>query len=312
MALEKQEILLDSGTNEVELVDLRLSEQSFGINAAKIREFIPYGSVRIAKVPNRPDGVAGVFLLRGRTIPLVELDIYLGIPPLKDIAQRVIVVTEFNNMVTAFVADEIFRIHRIRWSDFRPLEPLLARDAPEIIGSVSLMGREVLVLDLEHIVGQIFPRTVVNYDEHIFEDKPKLTRRGDAKVVFAEDSAIIRHHLTKILRAVGYTNLQVFENGQLALDALAVLKAKAEGAHTHIRKEVSVVVTDIEMPQLDGLTLCRTVKRDWGLDVPIIMFSSLLNDQMIAKCQKLGADGYVIKPETERLVALMDQYCFSD
>ncbi len=306
--MAKQEILLEAGTNEVEVAEFNLCGQSFGVNVAKIREFIPFEGITVSKLPGRHPSVAGVFLLRGKSIPLVNLGQHLDLKQGDEVERKVVVVTEFNNMTTAYVADYINRIHRVSWSEFKPLSSMLADDSSCVVGSVNIEDREVLILDLEHIIGEIFPESIINYDERAFAETPKIESRRAAKVFFAEDSGIIRQQVGKILRAVGYEQLTTFDNGQSALEAIEALKAKAEEEGKDISEYLNLLLTDIEMPQMDGLALCRRIKHDMGLKIPVIVFSSLINEQMARKCERVGAEAYTAKPETERLIKLLDQY----
>jgi two-component system chemotaxis response regulator CheV len=301
-----QDILLESGTNEVEIAEIMLCSNNFGVNVAKIREFNPYKGIQISKLPGRPPSVAGVFMLRGRSIPLIELDVHLGITTPHTAQEQVIVVTEFNNMTTAFVADYINQIHRVSWTEFKPLNNFLAANSPFIVGSINLQGKEVLILDLEQIIGEIFPESIVNYNRHNFNKETIIPERGAAHLVFAEDSTLIRSQVSQILRQVGYSDIKVVENGMLAYEHILKCRQKAEEENRPITDFVSGILSDIEMPQMDGLTLCRKVKQDLNIKIPIVMFSSLINDQMAIKCQRMGADGYCNKPETEKLISLLD------
>ncbi len=309
--MEKQEILLETGTNEVEVAEFRLCGQSFGVNVAKIREFIPFEGIKVSKLPGRHPSVAGVFLLRGKSIPLVNLDKHLELKCGEADENRVVVVTEFNNMTTAYVADFIDRIHRVSWSEFKPLNAMLAANATCVVGSVNISKHEVLILDLENIIGEIFPETIINYDEKKFDEKPKVEKREQAKVLFAEDSAIIRKQVCKILKSVGYEQLVVYENGQAAYEAILAIKQQAEDEGADLSNYLNLVLTDIEMPMMDGLALCRRIKKEMGLKVPVVVFSSLINEQMAIKCNRVGAEAYTAKPETERLIELLDQYALS-
>ena len=304
--MASQDILLESGTNEVEIAEIMLCSNNFGVNVAKIREFIPYKGIQISQLPGRPPSVAGVFMLRGRSIPLIELDVHLGIATPHTAQEQVIVVTEFNNMTTAFVADYINQIHRVSWTEFKPLNTFLSANSPFIVGSINLSGKEVLILDLEQIIGEIFPESIVNYDRHAFQEEPIMPERAKVHLVFAEDSTLIRTQVSQILRQVGYTDITVVENGMLAYEHIVACKKRAEDEERPITDFFSGLLTDIEMPQMDGLTLCRKVKQDMNIKVPVVMFSSLINDQMAIKCQRVGADGYCNKPETEKLIQLLD------
>jgi two-component system chemotaxis response regulator CheV len=164
----------------------------------------------------------------------------------------------------------------------------------------------VLILDLEHIIGEIFPETVINYDEDSIKQKTKALDRGQVKIFFAEDSAVIRTQVSKILRSVGYGEVVTFDNGLAAFEALSEVAEQMGKQGGPLRDHVTVLLSDIEMPQMDGLTLCRRVKQELKLPLPVIMFSSLINEQMARKCKQVGADGFASKPETERLIEIID------
>lgn len=302
----RQEILLETGTNEVEVAEFDLCTHRFGVNVAKVREFIPHKGIAISKLPNRHPSVSGLFLLRGKSIPLVDLEAHLGLPHCDSAGERVVVITEFNNLTTSFVADAINRIHRVSWNEFKPLSRFLADTSPVIIGSINLDGHEVLILDLEHIIGEIFPETVINYDEDSIKRKTRQHDRGQVKIFFAEDSAVIRNQVGKILRSVGYGEVTTFDNGLAAYEALSEVAERVSKEGKALGDFVTVLLSDIEMPQMDGLTLCRRVKTELRLPLPTIMFSSLINEQMARKCKQVGADGFASKPETERLIEIID------
>lgn len=304
--MNQTDILLESGTNEVEIAEFRLCGQNFGVNVAKIREFLPMEGVTISKIPGRHPSVCGVFMLRGKTIPLIDLNIHLSCPQPPDESKPVIVITDFNNLTTAYVADSINRIHRVSWSDFQPLNSFLAADTAMVIGSITLEDREVFILDLEHIVGEIFPTSVINYDPAKFEGTHTTSSRADVKVIFAEDSPLIRKRVGEILKQVGFKNLASFDNGQTALEEVIKRYELVQAEGRDISTELNLIITDIEMPQMDGLTLCRKVKKELGLQIPVIMFSSLINKQMALKCDAVGAEAYTSKPETEKLIQLSD------
>ena len=303
--MAQTDILLETGTNEVEIAEFMLGGQRFGVNVAKVREFIPLKSIEVSHPPQMHPSVGGIFFLRGQNIPLVNLDVHLDLPEPQENEWQVVVVTEFNNMTSAFITDQINMIHRVSWDQFKPLNMFLAVESPHVTGSITLDGHEVLVLDLEHVIGEIFPESVINYDESTAEQIGALDR-SDITIIFAEDSTIIRRQVSKILKSVGFGEVIVFTNGQDALDAIIKLREQADQEKVPITKYVNLLLTDIEMPKMDGLTLCRNIKKEMRLDLPVVMFSSLINEQMAKKCRMVGADGFTSKPETQKLLMLID------
>ncbi len=313
--MAKQDILLETGTNEVEIAEFAISSQCFGVNVAKIREFVPYDQLNVTKLPDKHPSMLGVFLLRDRTIPLIDLRMHLNIKGKEDQSsvRQVVAITDFNDMINGFIIDSVNRIHRLSWKDIEPLSSFIENCAISITGSIHIEEREILVLDLERIIDEVFPESAMSASEEDFADKPKEEKREHTKLIIAEDSSTIRNLIVKILTSVGYKNITAFENGKDALDEFTRLKQKAESEGKDITEYVTFAVFDIEMPQMDGLTLCKNVKGELGLtDVKVIMFSSLINEQMALKCKKVGANAHITKPNIHKLVELADKLCFGD
>ena len=305
-------ILLDSGTNEVEIAEIILGNQHFGVNVAKIKEFVQYDRLTVTKPPGRHPSVQGVFLLRGKTVPLIDLNVHLAIKGERQASMRIALITEFNNVVMGFVIDAVDRIHRVSWKDLQPLSIMLQAHPLPVTGSTNIKGTEVMMLDLERILGEIIPSAGFGNPVH----EPKLVEvskheaRKLSKLLFAEDSTTIRSHVTKALAAVGYIHITPFENGQLAYEAIVAQQKQAEVEGRKITDFISLAILDIEMPQMDGLTLCKKIKMELGLSIiPVIIFSSLITEQMAIKCDSVGADGYTTKPSMQHLIELIDKYC---
>ncbi len=306
------DILLESGTNEVEVAEIILGNQHFGVNVAKIKEFVQYDHLTVTKPPGRHPSILGLFLLRGKTVPLIDLNVHLSIKGEKQAGRRIVLITEFNSVVMGFVIDVVDRIHRVSWKDLQPLSAMLQAHPLPITGSINIKGTEIMMLDLELIVGEIIPS--VGFGAPVTEPKlveaSKQEARKLSKLLFAEDSTTIRAHVTKALAAVGYIHIAAFENGQSAYEAIVALQKQAEVEGRKITDFISLAILDIEMPQMDGLTLCKKIKTELGLSiVPVIIFSSLITEQMADKCRKMGADEYITKPSMQQLIELMDKYC---
>jgi two-component system, chemotaxis family, chemotaxis protein CheV len=223
---------------------------------------------------------------------------------------KVVVIIEFNQQTNAFLADAIFKIHRVNWSDFKPLNPMLAQTTNMVTGSINIDGKEIMILDMEHIIGEIFPETLVKYqveDEKVAgEDRPEL--REEVKLFMAEDSTVIRTHLLKLLKSAGYKQVQAFENGATAWRAISQLIEETKISGRPVTDSMDILISDIEMPEMDGLTLCKNVKTDPVTEgVPVVMFSSLITDQMAVKCRSVGADECCTKPQTAELVEYVDK-----
>ncbi len=309
--MAKQEILLETGTNEVEIAVFFLGTQHFGINVAKIREFIQYDEAAVTKLPNTPPSMLGVISLRGQSVPLIDLDLHLGRKGEKHSTRPVIIVTDFNRMVNAFITDGIEQIHRLRWNDIKPLHQSLGTKVSRITGTIHIGDKEILILDLEYIASELFPKfSILHNEQNITGELDVKAKREQVKLVIAEDSALIRNQMMRVIGSVGYTNVKAFDDGGSAWNGILELKKNADSENKDIKNFLSMLILDIEMPQMDGLTLCKKVKSELQLtQVPVIMFSSLINEQMVLKCKSVGADGYITKPQIHTLVELIDKFC---
>lgn len=301
-------ILLESGTNEMELLTVFVGDQAFGMNVAKVQSIQQYDAERVTPLPDAPPGVAGMYLYRDRTIPLLDLSRILDIPPVSEAEREIIVVTEFNNSVNSFKVQGVKRIYRMSWKEFVPMDAMLETDSC-FTGSVHVEDTQILVLDLEQILSAIFPDLILEEvaDEVILQ-KENIPR-DEISLIFAEDSPLMRKSVVKSLKKAGFSNIIDFINGELAFSFFRTHYQNP--SPEKLRK--TVLITDIEMPKMDGLTLCRHVKQDPVLkDIYVIIFSSLINKQMKAKCHKVKADNYVTKPETTELIKMLDKRCRPD
>lgn len=302
-ATDKQGILLETGTNEFEIVEFSIGKVNYGINVAKVREVIT--RVPVTEMPKAHPYVDGLFTLRGGVMPLINLPRCLNVEGDSD--PKNIIVTEINNYNVGFLVDNVSRIHRISWRDMEP--------APEcghesmVVGVIKMADKIVLLLDFETIIAEVNPE--INEKFSAVEDAAEALRqkRENMHIVVAEDSPMLRDLLVTTLHEAGYKFIRDFNNGQSAWDYLALL-AKEEG---DITDKVKLIITDIEMPQMDGHRLLKLIREDHVLtDIPVILFSSLINDEMRRKGEALGASGQVSKPEIVQLVKLMDSLIFGE
>ena len=303
--MNDRRILLTTGTNEMELLTVLIDAQPFGINVAKIKSIQQYNHELVTALPDSKPGVEGMFLYRDHTIPLLDIAEILKVDVKYQVDRQIIIITEFNNMVNSFKVQGVKKIHRLSWKEFVPLDQIFEENS-YFSGSVNLDDTEVLVIDLEHILAEIFPELVLQDISDAVIDQKNTISRGELNICFAEDSSIIRKRVANVLKKAGFSNIIEFENGELALDYIERNFRKMGNS----AKKRLVMLTDIEMPKMDGLTLCRNLKQDPDLkDIYVVMFSSLINSQMIHRCKKVNADKYVTKPETTQLIEVLDKLC---
>ncbi len=301
-----QEILLDSGTNEVEILEFFLGEQSFGLNVAKVMQILDYDPAKFTKIPEDSSANLGVYSWNGKTIPLINLNNALKRKEEFHPVRPLVLVTRFNDVVNAFMISSVNRIHRIGWDQINSTSSLLSNYTSNITGTVTINGIDILIVDFEFIIADLFPETKMSTS---LEDAPAELSlvRADAKLIFAEDSTFIRHSVLNLLKQVGYNHVFPFENGLEAFEYIKKITQQANDENLPITNYVNLVITDIEMPKMDGLTLCRLIKKELQLtEVPVAIFSSLIDEQMSAKCKEVGADVFTTKPKIHDLVKLID------
>lgn len=289
-------ILLENGTNELEVLEFELDGNAYGINVAKIKEIIPYQPV--TPVPNSHPSIEGIFMPRDVMITAIDL---------KNCLQRGIsspgglfIITNFNKLDIAFHVDTVKGIHRVSWQDIiKPGATVSSADESISTGIVKLDGNLVIILDFEKIVTDINPETGLKTSEIL-----ELGERGrsDIGILIAEDSILLNKLIVDSLKKAGYDNLIHTQNGQEAYDIIQECKEKGT-----LDEHVQCIITDIEMPLMDGHRLTKLVKTDEATkNIPIIIFSSLVNDEMRKKGESLGADAQLSKPEIGNLVRTVD------
>jgi len=291
-------ILLESGTNELEVLEFKVGKNFYGINVAKIREILLYQPV--TPLPNAHPSIEGIFMPRDIMISVISLRKCLNIQdePEND---GLFIITNFNSLNTAFHVDEVLGIHRVSWEDIIKPDATISSDESGVsTGVIKLEDRLVVILDFEKIVTDINPETglkVSDMDEYETKDRSK------SPIMLAEDSPLLSKLIVECLKKAGYTNLIVNMNGQEAWDKL--VEFHKEG--TALDK-VHLIITDIEMPLMDGHRLTKLVKENDTLkNIPVIIFSSLINDEIRRKGESLGADAQLTKPEIGKLISVVDE-----
>ncbi len=311
--VQRQEILLESGSNEMEIIEFYLGGQAFGINVHKLREIITYDPEQVTCLPDTHPSILGTLLLRGRTIPLVDTRKHVEIKKDRDggdSGRQVVLVCEFNGLVNGFLVDGVNQIHRVSWEQVQPFSEFLDQYKPRFTGSIHIDNREILILDLEYVVAEIDPEAKMAYDKSPGASAYATPEtRQQKRIMLAEDSALIRSGISHVLAGSGYVNLETFDNGKDCYERLVELYRQHGES---LGDQVHLVISDIEMPKMDGLTLCRRVREQLNLkDLKVVIFSSLINEQMAEKCDLVGANGYVTKPQIPELVEMIDGFLFA-
>ena len=295
---EKNEILLESGTNEIEIMEFTIAGNLYGINVAKVDEIMLCQPVK--EMPHTHPAVEGIFKPRETVITVLNLPRYLGYEsPLQE--KDLFIITNFNKMHIAFRVHTVIGISRISWTAIsKPDKAISGKGDSVATGIAQCNGELVTILDFERVVAEIAPETTIQMTE-IEQMGPRA--RNDKPILLADDSVLLSEMIRDALTKAGYTNLKQFSNGLELWEYLSMLKKAGE-----VEEKCSLIITDIEMPQMDGHRLTKLVKEDEVLrKIPLIIFSSLISEEMHVKGKELGADEQMSKPEIGHLVSVMDR-----
>ncbi|NMM63657.1 chemotaxis protein CheV [Clostridium sp. P21] len=292
------DILLESGTGEVEILEFVINNKHYAINVIKVKEVLEVDN--LTKLPQSHPAIGGLILCRDEIITLVNLKYILEKQSEIDKKCKVII-CEFNKVKVGFNIDDILGVHRIRWEQITKPDDISANSL--VIGNIVLDSKIILMLDFEKIVTDINPSTGISEDKIV---KVDYKDRSNAKLILADDSALIRKLLKDTLLKAGFKNLILFDDGKQALDYLTNL---VEEKGENFVEDVQMLITDIEMPQMDGHTLTRKIKEHPILKrLPVAIFSSLITSELKHKGESVGADAQLSKPEIGELVKVIDEY----
>ncbi|MCD4711917.1 MAG: chemotaxis protein [Clostridiales bacterium] len=294
----KSGILLESGTGEVEILHFTVSGVHYAINVVKVKELLQIEN--ISKIPNAHPAISGLSLIRGEMISVVDLLYVLEGQKNEKVKNGMTLVCEFNKIKVGFAIESVLGIQRIGWNEIMKPDDLTSNSL--IIGNINLNGEIIMLLDFEKIVMDINPNTGINMDrikDIVVKDRSKI------KIALADDSPMIRKVLLDTLTRAGFTKLKFFDDGMETLDYLLML---VEKKGEKFKDDIDLLITDIEMPQLDGHSLTRRVKEHRILkNLPVIIFSSLITGDLLHKGEAVGADAQMSKPEIKNLVKLIDE-----
>ncbi len=288
-------ILLANGTNELEVLEFSVAGNSYGINVAKIREIIPYQAV--TPVPNSHPSIEGIFMPRDSMITAIDLSNCLQRGESKP--GGLFIITNFNKLDIAFHVESVAGIHRVSWADIMKPNATFSSEDGVSTGIVNINGKLIIILDFEKIVADINPETGLRTEEI---EMLGVRERNDVPILMAEDSALLNKLIKDSLIKSGYGNIISCENGLEAWEIISDCVKKG-----NLDEHVRCVITDIEMPQMDGHHLLKKIRETSETSkLPVIVFSSLINEEMRRKGEALGASAQLSKPELANLVKEID------
>ncbi|QSX05505.1 chemotaxis protein CheV [Sedimentibacter sp. zth1] len=297
--LNKSNIILESGTNEIGIMEFTIAGQIYGINVSKVREIMMYSNVN--PMQRSHPYVEGVFKPRDTLMTVINLPKYLNLPESANKEKDIFIIADFNNMRVAFHVNTVVGIERMSWENIsKPDSTIYGGTEGVATGIAEFEGRLITILDFEKIVADISPDNSIKISDL---DSLGERKRVNYPILIAEDSMLLSKLIVDSLHKAGYSNVIKTNNGKEAWNYLCELKE-----HGEIHNHVSCIITDIEMPQMDGHRLTKLIKEDNELkQIPVIIFSSLINEEMKHKGDNLGADEQISKPEISKLVTIIDR-----
>jgi two-component system chemotaxis response regulator CheV len=310
--MKSDKILLESDTNELEIVEFRIDEMDwhgnvipcyYGVNVAKVREIIRLP--QMSKVVNAKPGIEGMIKLRDKVITVINLAQVLGKDTGDLVADRVVVL-EFNNLMVGVLVHSVSRIYRISWKNVEP--PSRSVHSEQVTGLVKMEDRIILLLDFEKIVGEFCSQSALKpIDTTALLERQPGADRSLRTILVTDDSLFIRNTMCSTLRDAGYM-VEEAENGARAWEMIQQKLQRCAQEGTDIRTILSLVITDVEMPQMDGLHLTSLIRKNELLkDFPVVIFSSLASEDNKRKWIGLGANHILTKPDLPNLVKVADE-----
>jgi two-component system chemotaxis response regulator CheV len=297
-----------AGTNRLEVLLFSLGkdvhtgrEETYGVNVFKVREvmLVP----EITHAPDMPESVEGMVSLRGNMIPVINLPDFCNVES-EDKAE-ILIVTEYNKNIQGFLVHSVDTIERLAWEDVKVPPAMMAQQHGGLVTAVTELkdNRLVMIMDVEMVLSQT---SGFGQSSDIFEGIENVSDR-EITLLFADDSAVARDQIIRTMDHMGIKYIGT-KNGAEAWDKLKEITERAEGTGHKASDFVQVILTDVEMPEMDGYVLTKKIKEDQRLsDIPIIMHSSLSADANMALGKGVGADAYVPKFEPTELAAKLNE-----
>jgi two-component system chemotaxis response regulator CheV len=284
-----------AGSNRMEILLFSLgTHEIFGINVFKVREVSK--TPAITKAPNMPTGVEGLISLRGNVIPVVSLTKVVHLADAPTELGRSMMVTEYSKRILGFLVHGVDRIIRVDWDRVRAPEAVVTSDLHSYITAITELpdGRLVSIVDVEQILANTFGDSVIGQIDRV--------NAGDMyNVFFVDDSAVARRKIAEVLDKLGVKHKHAL-NGLEAWTRLSGMAAHCQQLGRNLHDEVSVILVDAEMPEMDGYVLTKNIKSDPRFHgIPVIMHSSLSSEANRAMGKSVGVDAYVAKFDAEVL-----------
>lgn len=295
----------DDDAGILELMEFTIAGSIFGINVAKVTELMQYRPIK--HMANSHTCIEGIFKPRREVVTVINLPKYMGLPGREDTVRDMLMLTNFSNIHAAFHVHSVEAMHRINWSDVeKPDATVYGGRESLVTGNAKIGDKLITIIDFEKVLFDINPDTGIQISEVTDMGERNRTEKP---IVIAEDSVFLKKVLLEAMDKAGYTQIRFFDNGLDAWHYLEETRDNCAKNGTPIETSVTAIITDIEMPQMDGHHLTKLVKSDSTLKkIPVIVFSSLIDEAQRVKGETLGVCAHLSKPQIANLVSTLDKW----
>ena len=303
--MSKIETKSSEETSVLELMEFTIAGNSYGINVAKVTEIMRRAPVVF--MTNAHPCIEGIFKPRGKIITVINLPKYLGLGESDDPDKEMFMLTNFDNVNAAFHVHTVEGMHQIKWNNVDKPSPVIYGDQDSVTtGTTKIGDKTITIIDFEKVLFDMNPETGLQLSEiHVMGER----ERSKKPIVVVEDSVFLKKMLLEALALAGYTNITSFDNGQDAWKYLSTTGNDCLAENIPLEEKVALIITDIEMPRMDGHHLAKLVKSDDALKkLPIIVFSSLIDEAQQIHGQNAGVSAHLSKPQIGKLVSTIDQW----
>jgi len=286
-------------------MEFTIAGNSYGINVAKVTEIMR--RCPITPMTRSHPCIEGIFKPREKIITVINLPRYLDLPENENLEQDMFMLTNFDNVNAAFYVHTVEAMHYIKWSNVeRPSAVIFGGRDSVITGTTKIGNKIITIIDFEKVLFDINPETGIQLSEiRISEDMD----RSEKSIVCVEDSVFLMKMILQALEMAGFSDITAFDNGQDAWEYLEKCRDDCKAMNMPIESKVSIMITDIEMPRMDGHHLTKLVKSDDFLKkIPILVFSSLIDEAQKMQGDKCGVDAHLSKPQIGKLVTTIDEW----
>ena len=299
------EVKQEDDTGILELMEFTMAGNAFGINVAKVTEIMR--RCPITPMTKSHPCIEGIFKPRDKIITVINLARYMELAENENPEQGMLMLTNFDNINAAFLVHTVEAMHRIKWSDVERPSAIIYGDKDSVItGTTKIENKIVTIVDFEKVLFDINPETGLQLSEIKVMGERDLSEKP---IVVVEDSVFLKKMILQALEMAGYTKIASFDNGQDAWEYLVRARNECLSDRSPIEKKVATIITDIEMPRMDGHHLTKLVKNDDVLrKIPVLVFSSLIDEAQQIHGEKIGVDAHLSKPQIGKLVSTLDNW----